>query len=229
MVLVVSAVTSLADTSPRKIYQKALPSVMTLDVENQAGDKFVGSAIVVLADDIALTAWHVVADARSVLATFSDGTQVQVVGCIDKDEARDLALLQLEKALPGRRAVLNRELGLIEEVHPWSGAAGMLEQERRHSLAEGAHLIRLMVVNCEPIALAIPDAMNVAPVDQHAPAARAIAAGDELEQCRFAGAIGTEKADRARLRHGEIGFEVEGLAARPAGRVVTLLERFDAQ
>lgn len=110
LAFVVSAVTSLADTNPRKIYQKALPSVMTLDVENQVGDKFVGSAIVVLADDVALTAWHVVADARSVLATFSDGTQVQVVGCIDKDEARDLALLKLEKTLPGRRAVLNREL-----------------------------------------------------------------------------------------------------------------------
>ena len=80
-----------------------------------------------------------------------------------------------------------------------------------------------MVVNREPVALAIPDAVNVAPIDQHAPAARAIAAGDELEQRRLAGAVGTEKTDRAGRVDGEIRFEAEGLAPRPAGRVVALL------
>jgi hypothetical protein len=35
---------------------------------------------------------------------------VKVVGCIDKDGERDLALLKLEKNLPGRRAVLNTDL-----------------------------------------------------------------------------------------------------------------------
>jgi hypothetical protein len=83
---------------------------MTLEVENQIGEKFVGSAVMALADDVAVTAWHVVSDARSVSATFADGTRVNVVGCIDKDGGRDLALLKLEKRLPGRRAALNHEL-----------------------------------------------------------------------------------------------------------------------
>lgn len=110
LALMAGVVSSSAETSPQKIYRKALPSVMTLEVENQAGEKFVGSAVVALADDVAVTAWHVVSDARSVWGTFADGTRVKVLGCIDKDGERDLALLKLEKSFPGRRAALNQDL-----------------------------------------------------------------------------------------------------------------------
>ncbi len=99
-----------AALTPEKLYQKVLPSVMTLEVENQSGERFVGSAVLALADDVALTAWHVVADARSVWAVFADGQRVNVTGCIDHDGGRDLALVKLEKRLPHRRAVLCREL-----------------------------------------------------------------------------------------------------------------------
>ena len=97
------------EASPQKIYQKALPSVMTLEIENQVGDKFVGTAVMALADDVAVTAWHVVCDARRVWATFADGTRVRVVGCIDKDGEKDLALLKLERRIRGRRATLNKD------------------------------------------------------------------------------------------------------------------------
>lgn len=83
---------------------------MTLQVETQSGEKFVGSAVLVLADDVALTAWHVVADARSVWAVFADGERVKVTGYIDHAGGRDLALLKLEKGRPHRRATLCREL-----------------------------------------------------------------------------------------------------------------------
>ena len=99
-----------AALTPEKLYQKVLPSVMTLEVENQSGERFVGSAVLALADDVALTAWHVVADARLVWAVFADGQRVNVTGCIDHDGGRDLALVKLEKRLPHRRAVLCREL-----------------------------------------------------------------------------------------------------------------------
>ena len=93
-----------AALSPEKLYQKVLPSVMTLEVENQSGEKFVGSAVLVLADDVALTAWHVVSDARKVWAVFADGQRVNVTGCIDHDGLRDLALLKLKKdCLTGKR------------------------------------------------------------------------------------------------------------------------------
>jgi hypothetical protein len=69
--------------------------------------------VLALADDVVLTAWHVVADARSVCAVFADGQRVNVIGCIDHDGGRDLALLKLEKRLPHRRAVLGRELPAV--------------------------------------------------------------------------------------------------------------------
>lgn len=104
------AVSFSAAANPQKIYRKAMPSVMLLEVENYAGEKFTGSAVLAVQNDVAVTAWHVVRDARAVWASFGDGTRVKVVGCLDKDGERDLALLKLEKPMPGRRAVLNNEL-----------------------------------------------------------------------------------------------------------------------
>lgn len=96
--------------SPEQIYRKVLPSVMTLEVENVAGERYIASGLIAFSDDIAVTAWHVVSDAHSVWASFADGARVRVVGCIDKDGERDLALIKLERAMPGRRAALSSEL-----------------------------------------------------------------------------------------------------------------------
>ena len=102
-----------AALTPEKLYPKVLPSVTTLEVKSQSGEKFIGSAVLALADDVVLTAWHVVADARSVCAVFADGQRVNVIGCIDYDGGLDLALLKLEKQLPHRRAALGRELPAV--------------------------------------------------------------------------------------------------------------------
>jgi hypothetical protein len=102
-----------AEGNPHKIYRKVSPAVMTLEVENQVGHRFVGSAVMTLSDDTAITAWHVVSDARSVWATFEDGTRINVSGWVDRDPKRDLALIKLEKRLPGRRVALSQNL---EEV-----------------------------------------------------------------------------------------------------------------
>lgn len=99
-----------AETKPEKVYRKILPSVMTLEVENMAGERFVASGVLALADDVAVTAWHVVSDARAVWAVFADGRRMKATGCIDQDGDRDLALIKLEKPLPNRRAVLGNEL-----------------------------------------------------------------------------------------------------------------------
>lgn len=99
-----------AALTPEKLYRKVLPSVMTLEVETQSGEAFFGSAVLALADDVVLTAWHVVADARSVRAVFADGQHVKVIGCIARDDRRDLALLKLERRMPHRQAAVGREL-----------------------------------------------------------------------------------------------------------------------
>ena len=102
-----------AALTPEKLYQKVLPSVMTLEVESQSGEKFIGSAVVALADDVAVTAWHVVADARSVWAVYADGQRVKVIGCVHQDALRDLALLKLEKPRFHRQAALCGKLQAV--------------------------------------------------------------------------------------------------------------------
>jgi S1-C subfamily serine protease len=69
---------------------------MTLEVENAAGQLFVGSAFLAVGDGLAVTAWHVVYDARRVEARFSDNRRVRVAGLVDKNEELDLALIKLD-------------------------------------------------------------------------------------------------------------------------------------
>ena len=102
-----------AALSPEKLYQRVLPSVLTLEVESQSGEKFVGSAVLALADDVAVTAWHVVANARAVWAVFADGQRLKVTGCIHQDARRDLALLKLETPRTRGQATLCRELQAV--------------------------------------------------------------------------------------------------------------------
>jgi S1-C subfamily serine protease len=80
---------------PEEIYQQLLPSVVTLQVENQAGERYVGTGFLALSNTVAVTAWHVVADARKVTARFADNEFVEVLGVVDKDEKNDLALIRL--------------------------------------------------------------------------------------------------------------------------------------
>lgn len=92
-----------AELSAEKIYAQALPSVLTLQIENQAGERYVGSAFLALQGGVAVTAWHVVSDAVRVTAKFSDGVTCDVTGFLDCDETKDLALLQVDS---GQRPML---------------------------------------------------------------------------------------------------------------------------
>ena len=71
---------------------------MTLHVENDKGETFVGTAFLALDKNIAVTAWHVVSDATKVSAKFSNNRVVNVDSLIDKDEKHDLALIRLDGA-----------------------------------------------------------------------------------------------------------------------------------
>ena len=84
-----------AQLKPEEIYAAVSPSIVALEVENVAGKHFVGNAFLVKGDGLAITAWHVVHDARRVQARFSDDRHVLVTGVVDKNERLDLALLQL--------------------------------------------------------------------------------------------------------------------------------------
>ena len=91
-----------AAPSPEEIYQAVLPATLTLEVENTAGQHFVGCAFLAVGEGLAITAWHVVFDAQRVEARFSDNRRVRVLGLVDKNEQLDLALIKLDANVRSR-------------------------------------------------------------------------------------------------------------------------------
>jgi S1-C subfamily serine protease len=87
---------SAQELLPEQIYQKSLPSILTLRVENKAGDRYVGSAFLAVKEGVAVTAWHVIYDAVKVTAKFADGSSCEVQGFLDFDEAKDIALIKVD-------------------------------------------------------------------------------------------------------------------------------------
>src|ERR1051325_3524553 len=87
---------SAQELSPETIYEKALPSVLTLRVENKSGERYVGTAFLAVKEGVAVTAWHVIFDAVKVTAKFSDGASCDVTGFIDYDDAKDVALIKVD-------------------------------------------------------------------------------------------------------------------------------------
>lgn len=105
---------SAAETPPPEaIYQAILPTVMTLEVEQRNGEKTVGSAFVALREGRAITAWHLLRDAKVVTARFSDGEQRAVAGVLDWDEIKDVALVSVETGMrsPGRLCLTDPPVG----------------------------------------------------------------------------------------------------------------------
>jgi S1-C subfamily serine protease len=88
--------------TPEALYKKALPSVVTLVAETKQGSA-VGTGFLIIKDGVIATAYHVVKDASSVVAHFASGDVVDVLGVIDKDETRDIALLKIK---PKNRPIL---------------------------------------------------------------------------------------------------------------------------
>jgi serine protease Do len=85
-----------AELKPEDLYSAVLPSIITLDVENVAGQHFIGTGFLAVGDGLAVTAWHVVHDARGVRARYSDGQEVMVSGLVDKNEQLDTAIIKLD-------------------------------------------------------------------------------------------------------------------------------------
>jgi serine protease Do len=94
--LAFSRIASAQVLKPEEIYQKLLPSVLTLQVVNSQGEHFVGSAFLALTNGIAVTSWHVISDATNVSASLANNQPLSIAGLVDKDEKHDLALIRLD-------------------------------------------------------------------------------------------------------------------------------------
>ena len=97
------AESSPAELPPAELYQRSLPAVITVRVTTKDGSQRFGSGFLAIKEGIAVTAWHVVRDAKSVVARFADGEEFDVSGLVDKDEKRDVALIRVKVA--GRPAL----------------------------------------------------------------------------------------------------------------------------
>lgn len=84
------------ELDPSQIYESSLPWVMTIEVEARNGTRQVGSAFLALQAGMAVTSWHLVSQARRVTARFSDHTVCDVVGLVDRDEVKDIALVSVD-------------------------------------------------------------------------------------------------------------------------------------
>ncbi len=84
------------ELTSEQIYQKCVPSVLTITVKRADGSSGMGSAFMARNDGIAATAWHVVRGAIRVTAKTHEGEEFEVSGLIDRDEKRDLALVRVK-------------------------------------------------------------------------------------------------------------------------------------
>lgn len=87
---------SSAQDSAEKVYEAALPSILTLNIERSNGEAAIGTGFLAMRSGLVVTAWHLLKGARTVTAKFSDGTEARFVGLIDKDPELDIALIQVE-------------------------------------------------------------------------------------------------------------------------------------
>jgi hypothetical protein len=92
-------------------------------------------------------------------------------------------------------------------MHQRRIALRVRQHEVGFGLLERPHLVGLVVVDRQPVALARAHLVNVLAVDQHAARARQVAAGDQLEQRGLARAVGAHDTDHAGLVHLEIGVQ----------------------
>jgi hypothetical protein len=84
------------DLSTSVIYQKVLPSIVTIKTDCGDGQGELGTGFFAMKDNLIVTAFHVIANAKKATARFSDGEEFDVEGIVDFDHATDLAVLRIK-------------------------------------------------------------------------------------------------------------------------------------
>lgn len=84
------------ELKPEQLYKQATASIITLSAERKDGSKVTGSGFLAQKEGLAVTAWHVVRNAKKVTAKFENGEEFEVSGLVDRDEKRDVALVRVK-------------------------------------------------------------------------------------------------------------------------------------
>src|SRR5262245_41899823 len=168
------------------------------------------------------------ADEPEPVANLAQDSELERGGLMQAHEHQALFASQLAEEIQHEAdvSVLGIELRLVEKVDDWIGAARRFKQEWRPDLAEAAHLVGLMVVNGQPVALAVADAPDVLPGHHDAARGRRIRTRDHLEQRGLAGAVGSHDADDLRPLEGVIDLQLKGWGAVEEPAAVDLAHLF---
>lgn len=81
---------------PGDLSGKVLPSFVELRVQTADGRTAIGTGFLTIKDGILATAWHLVAQARGVVAKFSNGEEFECSGVIDRDVKRNVTLVRIK-------------------------------------------------------------------------------------------------------------------------------------
>lgn len=77
------------------LYEKALPSVVVITALNSDSTLSLGSGVILRADGVLATNFHVISDAVAARVQLSNGDIYDDVSILDSDERRDLAILKI--------------------------------------------------------------------------------------------------------------------------------------
>lgn len=121
-----SAVTSRPKSDIADLVERIEPAVILLRVKGTEGD-CLGSGFVVNPNGIAVTNYHVVEGATDCVATFVDGHEEKVNGCLFHDKDLDIAIIQLDHQRTYASITLATELPRKGEMTLAFGAPNGLE------------------------------------------------------------------------------------------------------
>ena len=93
---VVMLATTLQDVDGAALYKRVLPSIATLSVVQKDGKSSLGTGFLAYKPGLMVTAWHVIENAKTVTAKFSDGEEFECTGIVDKDVNRDIAVIRVK-------------------------------------------------------------------------------------------------------------------------------------
>jgi S1-C subfamily serine protease len=97
LIVLAAAGPALAQSSlPPDLSGRVPPSVASLRIELPDGKTTAATGFLTLKDGVLAVAWHKVADARRVVARFSNGEEYECSGVIDKDAKRNVALIRIK-------------------------------------------------------------------------------------------------------------------------------------
>jgi len=109
-----------------EVYNLAAPATVELTIYNKSGvAESLGSGFFIDENGTIATNYHVIESAYRITATMNDGSSHEVVQILGFDEARDLAIVKIDKSETPYLKISNREIRTGETVYALGSSKGL--------------------------------------------------------------------------------------------------------